>query len=94
MNELNNLVAEYGETGGCIICDQLFSIETIFNQKIHEISVKFLKDEQHMPPVFRMEKLNKYTFNTSNDGGTGAQYRGVITFDLANMELSRFLYHS
>ena len=50
--------------------------------------MQLLQDEQHMPPVLRMEKLNKYTFNTPNDGGTGAQYRGVITFDLANMELS------
>ena len=49
---------------------------------MREISVQLLKDEQHMPPVLRMEKLNKYTFNTPNDGGTRAQYRGVITFDL------------
>ena len=37
------------------------------------------------PPILRLEKLNKYTFNTPNDGGTGAQYRGLINFDLANM---------
>lgn len=88
MNELNDLVAEYAETRDRVIRDQLFAIETMLNQKMREISVQLLKDEQHMPPVLRMEKLNKYTFNTPNDGGTGAQYRGVITFDLANMELS------
>lgn len=71
-----------------VIRDQLFAIETMLNQKMREISVQLLKNEQNMPPVLRMEKLNKYTFNTPNDGGTGAQYRGVITFDLANMELS------
>jgi hypothetical protein len=47
--------------------DQLFAIETMLNQKMREISVQLLKDEQHMPPVLRMEKLNKYTFNTPND---------------------------
>lgn len=88
MNELNDLVAEYAETRDRVIRDQLFAIENMLNQKMREISVQLLKDEQHMPPVLRMEKLNKYTFNTPNDGGTGAQYRGVITFDLANMELS------
>ena len=88
MNELNDLVAEYAETRDRVIRDQLFAIETMLNQKMREISVQLLKDEQHMPPVLRMEKLNKYTFNTPNDGGTGAQYRGVITFDLANIELS------
>lgn len=88
MNELNDLVAEYAETRDRVIRDQLFAIETMLNQKMREISVQLLKDEQHMPPVLRMETLNKYTFNTPNDGGTGAQYRGVITFDLANVELS------
>lgn len=88
MNELNDLVGEYAETRDRIIRDQLFAIETMLNQKMREISAQLLKDEQHMPPVLRMEKLNKYTFNTPNDGGTGAQYRGVITFDLVNMELS------
>ena len=41
-----------------------------------------------MPPVLRLEKLNKYAFKTPNDGGTGAQYRGLITFDLANMAVA------
>ena len=42
-----------------------------------------------------MEKINKYTFNTPNDGGTGAQYRGLITFDLANLAITSipFLVH-
>ena len=42
-------------------------------------------DIVNLPPILRLEKLNKYTFNTPNDGGTGAQYRGLINFDLANM---------
>lgn len=88
MNELNDLVPEYAETRDRVIRDQLFSIETMLNQKMREISVQLLKDKQHIPPVLRMEKLDKYTFNTPNDGGAGVQYRGVITFDLANMELS------
>lgn len=88
MNELNKTVAEYEETRDQVIRDQLSAIETMINQKMQQISVQLLKDEQHMPPVLRMEKLNKYTFSTPNDGGTGAQYRGVITFDLANLELS------
>ena len=52
---------------------------------MREISLTILSDATHLPPVLRLEKLNKYTFYTPNDGGTGAQYRGLITFDLANM---------
>ena len=55
---------------------------------MREISLDILKDETHLPPVLRLEKLSKYTFNTPNDGGTGAQYRGLITFDLANMNVT------
>lgn len=54
MNELNDLVAEYAETRDRVIRDQLFAIETMLNQKMREISVQLLKDEQHMPPVLRM----------------------------------------
>lgn len=88
MNELNTIVAEYQNNRDQVIRDQLSAIEIMINQKMKDISIQLLKDEQHMPPVLRMEKLNKYTFYTPNDGGTGAQYRGVITFDLANMDLS------
>lgn len=39
MNELNDLVPEYAETRDRVIRDQLFSIETMLNQKMREISV-------------------------------------------------------
>lgn len=39
-----------------------------------------------------MEKLAKCTFETSNDDETGAQYRGVITLDLANFKLPPLSY--
>ncbi len=55
---------------------------------MREISYQILKDITHLPPVLRLEKLNKSEFKTPNDGGTGAQYRGLITFDLANMKVA------
>ena len=55
---------------------------------MREISFAILKDATHLPPVLRLEKLGKCSFNTPNDGGTGAQYRGLITFDLANMNVA------
>ena len=60
-------------------------IASAINQNMREISLDILRDATHLPPVLRLEKLNKYAFNTPNDGGSGAQYRGLITFDLANM---------
>ena len=85
LESLKKVAADYAETRDAVIHDQLLAIETTVNQAMREISLKILKDATHMPPILRLEKLNKYTFNTPNDGGTGAQYRGLITFDLANM---------
>ena len=87
LNELKAIATEYAETRDKVIRDQLLSIESQVNGQMKEISDSIFGSEQRMPPVLRMEKLNKYTFDTPNDGGTGAQYRGLITFDLANMDI-------
>lgn len=88
MNELNKIAAEYAETRDKVIRNQLFAIKITVNQQMREISIQILKDEKNMPPVLRMEKLTRYTFEAPNDGGNGAQYRGVITLDLANLKLT------
>ena len=88
LERLKKVAADYAETRDAVIHDQLLAIESAVNQAMREISFAILKDATHLPPVLRLEKLGKYTFNTPNDGGTGAQYRGLITFDLANMEVA------
>lgn len=88
LERLKKVAADYAETRDAVIHDQLLAIESAINQAMREISFAILKDATHLPPVLRLENLGKYTFNTPNDGGTGAQYRGVITFDLANMEVA------
>ena len=85
LERLKKIAADYAETRDAVIADELLAIESTVNQQMREISLTILSDAMHLPPVLRLEKLNKYTFYTPNDGGTGAQYRGLITFDLANM---------
>ena len=88
LQRLKQAAADYAATRDAVIQSQLQGIETEVNDSMREISFEILKDATHMPPVIRLEKLNKYTFKTPNDGGTGAQYRGLITFDLANMAVA------
>lgn len=88
LQRLKQIAADYAEARDAVIADELLIIESTVNQQMREISLAILEDASHMPPVLRLEKLNKYTFNTPNDGGTGAQYRGLITFDLANMAIA------
>lgn len=85
LQRLKQVATDYAATRDAIIADELLTIENTVNQEMGGITLEILSDATHMPPVLRLEKLNKYTFNTPNDGGTGAQYRGLITFDLANM---------
>ena len=95
LEELKKRAAEYARTRDEVIKAQLSAIETMLNSTMRDISVRILKNERHMSPILRMDSLSKYSFNTPNDGGTGAQFRGVITFDIANMELSNipFIVH-
>lgn len=88
LERLKQVAADYAETRDAVIHEQLVGIESSVNQAMRDINLSILKDATHLPPVLRLEKLNQYTFNTPNDGGTGAQYRGLITFDLANMEVT------
>jgi len=88
LERLKKIAIDYAETRDAVIHDQLIAIESTVNRAMREISFDILKDATHLPPILRLEKLNKYTFNTPNDGGTGAQYRGLITFDLANMNVA------
>lgn len=85
LERLKAMAADYAKTRDTVTQEQLLTIESAINQNMREISLDILRDATHLPPILRLEKLNKYTFNTPNDGGTGAQYRGLITFDLANM---------
>ena len=57
--------------------DRLLAIESAVNQAMREISFAILKDATHLPPVLRLEKLGKYTFNTPNDGRYGSTIQGV-----------------
>ena len=85
LQRLKQVAADYAATRDTIIADELLIIKNTVNREMDSITLEILGDATHMPPVLKLEKLNKYTFKTPNDGGTGAQYRGLITFDLANM---------
>lgn len=88
LQRLKQTAANYAETRDAVIANELLSIESTVNQEMRSITLEILGDATHMPPVLRLEKLNKYVFRTPNDGGTGAQYRGLITFDLANIAVA------
>lgn len=88
LERLKSLAQEYAQMRDEVIERQLSDIQTQVNDKMREISARILKNTTQRSPELKLEKLGKYSFSTRDDGGSGAQFRGLITFDLANMELS------
>lgn len=86
--ELKKTASEYASTRDEVIATQLYEIQKIINDKMREITARIVKNDVQRPPTLNLEKLGKYSFSTKDDGGSGAQFRGLITFDLANMEVS------
>ena len=95
LNDLKKTAKEYAETRDRIIAGQLSEIEDVVNEKMKEITVKIVRDKNLIPPRLKLEKMNSYIFETKGDDGSGAGQRGLITFDLANMEVSNipFVVH-
>lgn len=85
---LKKTAKEYAATRDAVIADQLSDIQSWINDKMKEITTRIVQDEHLIPPRLQLEKLNAYSFETKGDGGSGTAYRGLITFDLANMYTS------
>lgn len=88
MSRLKKAAEEYAKTRDEVIKNELSFIETTVNDSMRLITYELVKNKLQLPPSLRLEKLTKYTFTTPNDGGSGAQFRGLVAFDLANLEVS------
>lgn len=93
--QLRKTADEYAEDRDAMITYQVSFIQNTINDKMREITARILKSPEKLPPRLTIEKLGKYTLETKEDGGSGALLRALITFDLANMEVSNipFIVH-
>jgi len=94
-DELKKTAKNYAETRDKIIARQLSEIQDIVNKKMKEITTQIVRDKKLISPILQLEKMKSYSFETKGDDGSGAGQRGLITFDLANMEVSNipFIVH-
>lgn len=88
LEKLKADASRYAETRDQAFAIQLQTIEDLVNPRMKTIAERVYVNQRYKAPVLRLEKRNKYILQTPDDNGTGAHYRGVIIFDLANMELS------
>lgn len=48
----------------------------------------FIYSGTHKPPVFDLESVKKYIFETPDDTGTGTSYKSLVVFDLSVLKLT------
>ena len=77
-----------------VIVQQMSEIELTLDELMEKMNGS-LYQEAMKAPILHVEKANKYTFETPDDGGTGMRYKGLILFDLSVLESSDipFLVH-
>lgn len=67
---------------------QTAQLVTKLNAKMEEINQNTYKNETYAP-ILVTPSSKKYTFSTPNDNGTGCRYKGMITLDMAILELTQ-----
>ncbi len=70
-----------------LIIDQLASMQFDINEKMKELN-DVIYDKRKTGPILHISDSAHYTFSTPRDSGTGSQYKGLIVFDLALLELT------
>lgn len=69
-------------------------LEEIINNKMKELNNYIFIDDKNNP-ILKFNSTKSYDFYTENDEGTGTNYKGLIIFDLACLQLTDlpFLIH-
>ncbi len=86
--QLKQTAQDYADTRDRVISTQLSAIEDVINPAMKEITTRIVGNADIIPPKLKLEKISEYDFDTKGDGGSGTAYRGLITFDLANIYAS------
>lgn len=66
---------------------QIATLLAKINAKMFEINVQYYMNETNSP-ILTIPSPKKYLFETPNDLGTGCRYKGMITLDMAILQLS------
>ena len=65
----------------------LADVENAVNDKLVELNNKIYK-EKRMPPRLSLTDFSHYSYETLNDTGTGTNFKSLLIFDLAVLELT------
>jgi hypothetical protein len=71
-----------------LLSEQLKTLQSEINTRMEQIN-SCIYNASKIPPILALSENGKsYTFETPKDKGTGAQYKGLLVFDLSVLELT------
>lgn len=86
--ELSVIANDYEAELNRLVVEQMAIMQQKINTEMAEIN-DVIYNGRKTAPTLNIIDASKYTFFTPRDGGTGAQYKGLVVFDLAMLKLTR-----
>ena len=86
-SELSDVAKGYEAELNRLVVEQLSLMQDKINDEMKRIN-DFIYGGKKTAPILRITGSSQYAFYTPRDGGTGAQYKGLVVFDLALMSLT------
>ena len=85
--ELTDTSKAYEEKLNSFVAEQIAKMQQDINAEMLRIN-NVIYDGKKTAPSLSVTDASHYSFSTPRDGGTGAQYKGLVVFDLAMMNLT------
>lgn len=87
-NELSETAKAYEAELNRLVVEQIAIMQQEINAEMIKIN-DFIYGGKKTAPTPTVSDASHYTFFTPRDGGTGTQYKGLVVFDLAMLNLTR-----
>ena len=85
--ELSDTAKVYDETLNNLVREQIARMQQAINDEMFKINYEIYKGKKTAPSLI-INDASHYSFFTPRDGGTGSQYKGLVVFDLAMLNLT------
>lgn len=86
--ELSNTAKAYEAELNRLVVEQIAIMQQEINSEMLDINNTIYRGRK-TAPTLTITDASHYSFFTPRDGGTGAQYKGLVVFDLAMLALTR-----
>ena len=87
-SELSSKAKAYDEELNRLVIEQIALMQNRINSEMEQIN-NTIYGGRKTSPTLTVSDASHYLFFTPRDGGTGAQYKGLVVFDLAMLSLTK-----